>query len=242
VSARRGPPPAGAPVAVVTGAGRGIGRAVADRFSAAGYTIVLAEAQAPRGRRAQEDLRKAGGRATFVPTDVTDVRSVERLVGLVVDRFGRIDCLVNNAGVLAVGPLVRMPVAAIERVLATNLRGPVLLSRAVLPTMLTQRSGAIVNVASQLGKSGLGDHAAYCASKFGLVGFTEALAQELASTAVRVWAVCPGLVDTPMARLAGVRPHERRGLIRPDSVARAVLDLVRGRHRHASGAAIDVLR
>jgi NAD(P)-dependent dehydrogenase (short-subunit alcohol dehydrogenase family) len=178
----------------------------------------------------------------LVPTDVTAVRSVERLVRRVVERFGRIDCLVNNAGVLAVGPLVRMPVAAIDRVLATNLRGPVLASRAVLATMLRQRSGAIVNVASQLGRAGAGDYAAYCASKFGLVGFTDALAEELASTGVRTWAVCPGLVDTPMARLAGVRPRERRGLIRPESVAGVILDLACGRRRPPSGTAVDVLR
>jgi NAD(P)-dependent dehydrogenase (short-subunit alcohol dehydrogenase family) len=117
----------------------------------------------------------------------------------VLERFGRIDCLVNNAGVLAVGPLVRVPVAALDRMLAINLRGPMLLTRAVLPPMLRQPSGSIVNVASQLGKFGAAAYAGYCASKFGLVGFTETLAEELARTNVRVWAVCPGLVDTPMA-------------------------------------------
>jgi short-subunit dehydrogenase len=113
-----------------------------------------------------------------------------------------------------------------------------LLTRAVLTIMLRQRSGSIVNVASQLGKSGAAGYAAYCASKFGLVGFTEALAEELARTNVRVWAVCPGLVDTPMAGLTGIRSHERRGL-RPESVARLVLELAAGRRQEP---AIDVLR
>jgi NAD(P)-dependent dehydrogenase (short-subunit alcohol dehydrogenase family) len=230
------------PIALVTGAGRGIGRAVADRFGAAGYMVVLAEARATLGRRAEQALRKNGAQASFVHTDVADFRSVQRLVRVVLERFGRIDCLVNNAGVLVVGPLVRVPVAALDRMLSINLRGPMLLTRAVLTIMLRQRSGSIVNVASQLGKFGAAGYAAYCASKFGLVGFTEALAEELARTNVRVWAVCPGLVDTPMARLTGIRAHERRGLIRPESVARLVLELAAGRRQEPSGAAIDVLR
>jgi NAD(P)-dependent dehydrogenase (short-subunit alcohol dehydrogenase family) len=233
---------AGHPVAVVTGAGRGIGRAIAERFGAAGYTVVLAEARAPRGRRAERALHRGRARAAFVHTDVGDERSVRRLVRTVLARFGRIDCLVNNAGVLAVGPLVRVPVAALDRMLAVNLRGPVLLARAVLPTMLRQGSGSIINVASQLGKFGAAEYAVYCASKFGLVGFTQALAEELARSGVRVWAVCPGLVDTPMARLTGIGAGERRGLIRPESVARVILDLAAGWRREPSGAAVDVLR
>jgi NAD(P)-dependent dehydrogenase (short-subunit alcohol dehydrogenase family) len=232
----------GHPVAVVTGAGRGIGRAVAERFGAAGYTVVLAEAQATRGRRAEQALRRSGKEAAFVHADVADLRSIQRLVRAVLERFGRIDCLVNNAGVLAVGPLVRVSVPALDRMLAVNLRGPVMLTRGVLPTMLRQGGGSIVNVASQLGKSGAAEYAVYCASKFGLVGFTEALAEELARTGVRAWAVCPGLVDTPMARLTGIRAGERRGLIRPESVARVILDLAAGRRREPSGAAVDVLR
>lgn len=203
---------------------------------------MLAEARATLGRRAEQALLRSGAQAAFVHTDVADLRSIQRLVRVVLERFGRIDCLVNNAGVLAVGSLVGVPVAALDRMLAINLRGPLLLTRAVLPIMLRRRSGSIVNVASQLGKFGAAEYAGYCASKFGLVGFTEALAEELARTGVQVWAVCPGLVDTPMARLAGIRPHARRGLIRPESVARVILDLAAGRRREPSGAAIDVLR
>jgi short-subunit dehydrogenase len=106
--------------------------------------------------------------------------------------------------------------------------------------MLRQRAGSIINVASQLGKVGAGEYATYCASKFGLVGFTEALAEELTGTGVRVWAVCPGLVDTPMARQAGVSRAERHHLIRPESVAQVILDLAMGRRRANSGSAVDV--
>jgi 3-oxoacyl-[acyl-carrier protein] reductase len=124
-----------------------------------------------------------------------------------------------------------------------NLRGPLLVSRAAIAALRRAGGGSIVNVASQLGKRGLGDYVTYCATKFGVVGLTEALADELAGAGVRVWAVCPGLVDTDMARRAvGVTARERAGLIRPESVARAIVALATGRRRVASGGAVDVLR
>jgi len=133
--------------------------------------------------------------------------------------------------------------ADLERMLAVNLLGPLIVSRAVLPAMLRRGSGSIVNVASQLGKSGIADFVTYCATKFAVVGFTEALADELRSTGVRVWSVCPGLVDTEMARRAvGITGRERAGLIRPESVARTIVALAAGERRAPSGAAVDVLR
>lgn len=157
-------------------------------------------------------------------------------------RFGRVDCLVNNAGVLTAGPLVGLPFAALERMLTVNLRGPLLLARAVLPVMLRQGSGSIISVASQLGKVGAAEFVTYCASKFGVLGFTEALAAEVAGTGVRIWGVCPGLVDTPMAGRAGISPRERGGLLRPRAVARVIVDLATGRLRAGSGTAVDVVR
>ena len=117
------------------------------------------------------------------------------------------------------------------------------MARATLSALRRRPSGSIINVASQLGKFGAGQYVAYCATKFGVVGLTEALAAELAGTDVRVWAVCPGLVDTPMARRAvGVSARERAALLRPEAVARVIVDLATGRRRVASGAAVDVLR
>ena len=228
------------PVALITGAGRGIGRATAEAFAAEGYTVVLAEILTAVGRGAAGALLRTGASAVFVRTDVANPASVKRLVTTVLRRFGRIDCLVNNAGILSVGPLARLSVRDLDRMVAVNLRGPLLLARAALPAMLRQGSGSIINVASQLGKYGLGGYVTYCATKFGVVGFTEALASELAGTGVGVWAVCPGLVDTPMARLTGVTSGA--GLIRPESVARAIVDLATGRRREASGTAVDVTR
>lgn len=229
------------PVAFVTGAGRGIGRATAQALAAAGYRVVIAEVVARLGRRTASALRGAGATALFLPTDVADAGAVQRAVRATLARFGRLDCLVNNAGVLTVRPLARLPLPDLDRMLAVNLRGPLVATRAVLPLMLRRNAGAIVNVASQLGKRGLGDYVTYCATKFGLIGLTEALADELAGTGIRVWAVCPGLTDTALARRAGVGAGERAGLIRPESVARTIVALVTGRRRAASGRAVDVL-
>jgi 3-oxoacyl-[acyl-carrier protein] reductase len=228
---------------MITGAGRGIGRATAEAFAAEGYTIVLAEWSRARGRRVEQDLRRAGAAAHFLQTDVASAASIARTVRRMRGRLGRLDCVVNNAGVLTAGPLRDLALNHLERMLAVNLRGPLLVARATFPLLVRRRSGSIINVASQLGKVGAGEYVTYCATKFGVVGLTEALAQELGSTGVRVLAVCPGLVDTPMARRAvGVSASERAGLLRPQAVARVIVDLATGRRRVASGAAVDVVR
>src|SRR3989442_4317469 len=165
----------GRAVALVTGAGRGIGRASADAFADAGWAVVIAELRPALGRQAERALVGRGAAAVFVETDVADPRSVERAVSAALRRFGRLDCVVNNAGVATAGPLARLPLRDLERMLAVNLRGPIVMSRAALPALLRRRSAAIVNVASQLGKRGIADYVTYCATKFGLVGFTEAL-------------------------------------------------------------------
>jgi 3-oxoacyl-[acyl-carrier protein] reductase len=228
------------PVAIITGAGRGIGRATAEAFAAESYAVVIAELRAALGRRAERELEKKGRIAVFLHTDVTDPASVARCVRSTLRRFGRVDCLVNNAGVLRVGTLVDLTVRETDRMLAVNLRGPLLMSKAVLPAMLRRRAGSIVNLSSLLGKSGAGQYVPYCASKFGVVGLTEALADELAGTGIRVWAVCPGLVDTPMARKTGISSSERRNALKPDEVASVIVSLATGRRRAVSGRAVDV--
>jgi meso-butanediol dehydrogenase/(S,S)-butanediol dehydrogenase/diacetyl reductase len=229
-------------VALVTGAGRGIGRATADALAAEGFRVILAELRPQLGRRAARALAQRGTEALFIETDVADARSVRRMATEVRRRVGHLDCLVNNAGVLEPGPLTRVREEAVQRMLAVNLAGPVLVTRALLPLMRRRRQAAIVNVASLLGKFGMADYVTYCASKFGVVGFTEALAAELQDTDIGVWAVCPGQVDTPLAWKTGVAPDERKSLIRPESVARVIAQLVMGRRRERSGAAIDVTR
>jgi len=230
-------------VALVTGAGRGIGRATAEAFAAQGWAVVIAELRPTLGRRVERMLTRTGAPALFVPTDVASSRSVERAVRAGLRRFRRLDCVINNAGVLTAGPLARLALSDLERMLAVNLRGTLLMSRAALRWLHRQGEWSIINVASQLGKQGIGEYVTYCATKFGVVGLTEALAAELTGTGVSVWAVCPGLVDTELARRAvGVTARERAGLIRPESVARAIVALASGRRSAPSGAAFDVLR
>lgn len=226
----------------MTGAGRGIGRATAEALADAGYRVVLAELSPQLGRRAERALRRRGAEALFIETDVADARSVARMAGVVQRRVGHVDCLVNNAGVLEPGPLTRVREAAVQRMLAVNLAGPVLVTRALLPLMRRRRRASIVNVASLLGKVGMADYVTYCASKFGVVGFTEALADELQGSDIGVWAVCPGQVDTPLAWKTGVSRDERKGLIRPESVARVIVQLAAGQRREPSGGTIDVAR
>jgi NAD(P)-dependent dehydrogenase (short-subunit alcohol dehydrogenase family) len=230
-------------VALVTGAGRGIGRATAEAFAAGGWAVVIAELRPTLGRRVERALARAGKPALFVQTDVANPRSVDRAVRMARRRFRRLDCVVNNAGVVTPGPLSRLALRDLKRMLAVNLQGPLIVSRSAIPALRRQGQGSIVNVASQLGKQGIADYVTYCATKFGVVGLSAALADELSGTGVSVWAVCPGLVDTELARRAvGVRGRERARLIRPASVARVIVALATGRRRAASGAAVDVLR
>jgi 3-oxoacyl-[acyl-carrier protein] reductase len=225
-------------VALVTGAGRGIGRATARAFAAAGYAVVIAERTAGAGRRVEEAMRGSRARVTFVRTDVAVPGAAERAVRAAVTTFGRLDCVVNNAGVLTVGRLDRISRHDVESMVRTNLLGSLLVARAALPALRRRRSGVIINVASLLGKQGLGEYVTYCATKFGVVGLTEALADELRGTGVAVWAVCPGPVDTAMARKTGVT----EGLILPENVARVIVMLATKRHRTPSGTAVDVTR
>ena len=223
-------------VALVTGAGRGIGRATAEALAGDGWRVVVAELRPALGRAVARALSAHGAR--FVQVDVGDARSVARMAGCV----GRVDCLVNNAGVLEAGPLARLSAAAVERMIAVNLAGPILVTRALLPGMLRRRAGIVVNVASLLGRVGMADYATYCATKFGVIGFTEALADEMDADKLRVVAVCPGQVNTPLAWKTGVAKAERPDLIQPESVARVIAELAGGRRRFKNGEAIDVTR
>ena len=229
-----------APVVLITGAGRGIGRATAIAFAGEGYAVAVAEQRAALGRAAARAITKNGAAAIFVRTNVADSASVEQCVRTTLRYFGRVDCLVNNAGVARIGPFADLPVRDLDEMLGVNLRGPLLMSRAVLPIMLRQGSGSIVSVSSRLGKAGAGQYVTYCASKFGVVGLTEALADELAGTGIKVWAVCPGLVNTAAARAAGISATEMRSALKPEQVADAIVKLATGYKRAPSGAAVDV--
>ena len=179
-------------VAIVTGAARGIGHGIARALAAEGASVVVADRDLPGAERVAEELDGA----VAVGVDVSVEEDVRGLVDATLAAFGRIDVLVNNAGLASASPLGETTLDEWNRVLAVDLTGVFLCSRAVVPTMAEQASGAIVNIGSQLGLRGAPNLAAYCAAKAGVHGLTKALARELAPLGIRVNAVAPGPVDT----------------------------------------------
>ena len=183
-------------VAVVTGAGRGIGRRVALVLAEEGFRVAANDLEAPD--ETVEELRSAGAEAMALPGDVSDEGTVRGMVETVMGEFGRADVLVNNAGISTIVPAEETTLADWNRTIAVNLTGPFLLSRDFGRVMLDRGLGSIVNVSSVAGLLGVGDRAAYNASKHGLVGLTRTLAAEWGGRGVRVNAVCPGWVKTEM--------------------------------------------
>lgn len=185
-----------AKIAVITGAARGIGRRVAEAFAEEGYNVGLADLREPA-----DTLRiatEAGAEAILLVGDISDEATVEKLARTVLEKWGRVDVLVNNAGISLIENAEKIPAADFRRVLEVNLVAPFLLAKAFGKVMLTQGSGSIVNVASIAGLVGFADRAAYNASKHGLIGLTRTLAAEWGGRGVRVNAVCPGWVKTEM--------------------------------------------
>jgi NAD(P)-dependent dehydrogenase (short-subunit alcohol dehydrogenase family) len=183
-------------VAFVTGAARGIGRRVALTLAERGYAVAANDLNAPE--ETLEELERVGADALSVPGDVSDEGAVRAMVGAVLDGFGRIDVLVNNAGISLIMPAEETAIADWQRVIEVNLTGPFLMCREIGREMLEQGSGSIVNVSSVAGLLGVADRAAYNASKHGLVGLTRTLAAEWGGRGVRVNALCPGWVKTEM--------------------------------------------
>ncbi len=183
-------------VAIVTGGGRGIGRAIARKFAAAGAAVVVTARTEMEIAQVASDIREKGGRAAFVVADVSRESDCEEIVSAARQAFGAIHILVNNAGTLGpVQPLENVAPAAWDEVVAVNLRGPFLLSRQVLPEMYQRRSGCILNITTIAAKAAFQLNAAYAASKAGLMGLTRTLAAEGARRGVRVNALSPGPVD-----------------------------------------------
>jgi 3-oxoacyl-[acyl-carrier protein] reductase len=186
-------------VALVTGASRGIGRAVAETLAAAGATVVAA-ARAEHAAPTAAAIAERGGRAEAVALEVGDAASVRAAVDGVLARHGRIDILVNNAGITRDQLLMRMKAEDWDAVIATNLTGTYLCSQAVLRPMLKQRGGRIVCITSVVGQMGNAGQANYAASKAGIIGFAKSMAREVASRGITVNAVAPGFIDTDMTR------------------------------------------
>jgi len=186
-------------IAIVTGASRGIGRAIAQQLARQG-AMVVAAARGENARAVADEIVAAGGRAEAASLDVTDSGAPEQLVAATVERHSRIDVLVNNAGIARDQLLLRMKRDDWDAVLATNLTAAFTLSQAVLKPMIRQRGGRIISISSVVGQSGNAGQANYAASKAGLIGFTKALALEVASRGITANVVAPGLIETDMTR------------------------------------------
>ena len=191
-------------VAFVTGASRGIGKAIAQRLATAGATVV-AGARDAHARPVADEIAASGGTAEAVSLDVTDAASVAAAVRRALDRFDRIDILVNNAGIARDQLLMRMKADEWDDVMATNLTAAFTCTQAVLRPMLKQRWGRVINIGSVVGQLGNPGQANYAASKAGLIGFTKALAREVASRGITVNVIAPGMVETDMTAELGDR-------------------------------------
>ena len=209
-------------VAVVTGAGRGIGRAVAVRLAREGAAVALAARSEPELDGVAGEITQAGGRALVVPTDVRQEAAVEALTRRALAEWGRVDVLVNAAGLATFAPVTDSKLDDWDQILAVNLRGAVLCCRAVLPAMIAQRRGTIINVGSVVTSRTLTGSAAYTASKYGLLGFSRVLAEEMRSHGVRVGVLSAGATDTPLWDAMPAAPARER-MLRPDQVAEAAL-------------------
>jgi 3-hydroxybutyrate dehydrogenase len=228
---------------VVTGGGRGIGRAVARRLAENGAAVVVTARSTDQIESVAEELRADGLQAHAVHCDVADEASVEAMAAAAIERLGTVDILVNNAGIATSNPVKRLQLDDWNQIMAINATGTFLCTRAFLPGMLDRSWGRIINVASVAGLRGGRYIAAYVASKHAQIGFTRALAAEVASAGITANAICPGYVDTPMTDFSvanivdktGVSPEEARArilslspqkrLIRPEEIAHVALML-----------------
>jgi len=234
-------------IAVVTGAGRGIGRAIALKFAEAGADVVCVSRTEANSTKVAEEVRALGRKAWAYAVDVADAGAVKEAAEKILGETGRVDVLVNNAGVTRDGLLMRMSEEDWDTVLNTNLRGAFLVTQAFIRTFAKQRSGRIINIASVIGLIGNAGQANYAASKAGLIGFTQSVARELGARGVTANAIAPGFIETDMT--AVLNEELRRELLKripagsfgqAEDIAHAALFLASPGARYVTGQVLTV--
>jgi 3-oxoacyl-[acyl-carrier protein] reductase len=234
-------------VALVTGAAQGIGKAIAVMLAKAGAHIVVSDINLELAAQTAEEIKKLGVKAVPMKMNVADLAEVEASVKKIKEELGKIDILVNNAGITKDTLLMRMKKEDWDAVIAINLSGVFNLSKAIVPLMMKQRSGKIINIASIVGEMGNAGQANYAASKAGVIGFTKTLAREVASRGITVNAVAPGFIQTAMTdkipedikqKMLGQIPLAKLG--QPEDVAAAVLFLASGAADYITGQVVNV--
>ena len=233
--------------AVVTGAGQGIGAAIARLFAEEGARLILADMRSGPAKALEAEIRSSGGEVLFVKTDVTSDTACRRMIDAAVDNYGGVDILVNNAGIAGKGTVTEIAEEFWDRVMAVNLKSIFLASRHAVPHMERGGGGSIVCIASVAGVTGEKGQVAYNTSKHGVIGLVRCMAFDHAAMGIRVNAVCPGAIDTPLlrplteerrTRLEGLHLMGRLG--RPEEIARAVLHLASDESSFTTGAAYFV--
>jgi 3-oxoacyl-[acyl-carrier protein] reductase len=234
-------------VALVTGAAQGIGKAVALLLARNGADLIVSDINLEKAEETAKEIQAIGRRAVAIKVDVASLGDVEQMVEAVLEHFGHIDILINNAGITRDRLILRMTEEDWDAVLNINLKGTFHCTKVVIRHMSKQRNGRIVNIASVVGEMGNAGQANYSASKAGVIGFTKTIAREFAQRGINVNAIAPGYIETPMTEalpekakeeLKRVIPMERLG--RPEDVAEAVLFLVSEASSYITGQVLNV--
>ena len=243
-------------VAIVTGSGRGIGKAIAQKFAQEKAKVLIVDMDAETAKAGAGEIQKAGGQASWRKVDVAREAEVRDMVAFALKEFGQIDILVNNAGIVQAAPFLELTEQDWDAILSVNLKGVVFCTKAVVAEMMKRKSGKIINIASRAGKVGVAHMASYCASKFAVVGLTQSNAMEFAPH-ITVNAICPGIVMTYMweeylpvtlGKIRGLSPKEmqqsRLGTVPmgrpqyPEDVAKVALFLASSDADYITGQAI----
>ena len=207
-------------IAIVTGAGRGIGSAVASNLAECGCRVILTARTSAQLEQVQQEVLESGGEAITIAADLTRDDEIQRLVEESQQRMGAADILINNAGWGKRAPVVKVASEDLDQTLRLNLRAPIILARSLVPKMIEKGEGAVINIGSVSGKTAEANGAAYSASKFGLIGFTQSLYEEVREYGIKVAVILPGFVATPL--IPPNRQLDRSKMIQPADVAQTV--------------------